>query len=132
MFNYQAILAQITGLLKGLYITNIPGITSMSALYLSSLEKRLAALAKNTVSGDLSKDEVLEALTAEWDILKSELNSFEQLGLTIAQGTINDVQGVFSSILLTSIRGDTPVALDNEGLGDGSGSDVPPVPPIKP
>lgn len=124
--NYQSILAQIKGLLQGLFITNVPLVEQTALAYLTSTETRLATLAAAALTGDLSKEDVSMALKAEEDIFLSELNSFEEMGLSLAQGAINSVQGVITGILSGPIN---VVGLDDDG---GVSDPNHPPPPPKP
>jgi hypothetical protein len=97
--NYKLIIAQLTAFLQGLFIKDLPLVEETGLAYLDATEKRLETLAANAAKGDLSKDEVIQALKDEKDIFISELKSFEIEGECLAQDAINNAEQIFTDIV---------------------------------
>lgn len=119
--NYQAILAQVEGLFQGLFITNLPLLETTAKGYLTKTEARLSTLASNALSGSLTKDDITFALGAEPGILMSELDSFAEAGLSIAQDAINQVQNLAVDIFKQAAIAVIPtVTTDTVSQGPGT------------
>ena len=99
MFNFQLILAQITGLLQGLLVSVVPDAASLAKEFLEGHKTRLWIIERGAVDGDLNAEDVKQALKAEADILLSELRTFSQIGGQLVQDSFNQVQDIIVGIL---------------------------------
>jgi len=103
MINAQLIIAQLQAFLQGILVTKLPLGTETGLGYLNDAKTRLTAVANNAATGDLDLDDVKQALLDEKDIFITEVKSFEVLGLSIGQETVNNISGVLNGIFESGI-----------------------------